>query len=235
MQKMFWIVGMWLVGIAGGHALTPDAPETLTYDVYWGFVRMGGATLTYVPEGKAYTLKAEVKDETPLIELHDVWQSKGLHGREPFEPQVYSVKQAENTYRADKTLTFDRKAGTVSYVNNLNPADKAKPIEVGDARDALATIYNWRMGGLDEVQKPAEVTIVNLKRPVVLRRDAGTRTTLKTATREYRVWKVNMRTVKDGKPSKDSWTVYLTDDARLVPVQVVAATKFGTFRATLKD
>ncbi len=235
MQKLFWTLGMWLVGIASGHALTLEAPETLKYSVYWGFVRMGDATLTYVPQGKAYTLKAEVKDTTPLIELHDIWQSKGMHGAEPFEPQVYSVKQAENSYRADKTLTFDRKAGRVTFANNLNPQDTTEPMPLNGARDALATIYNWRLGGLAEVQKPAEVTIMNLKRPVVLRRGAGKRTEIKIGNRELKVWKVDMRTVKDGKPSKDSWTVYLTDDVRLVPVQVVAATSFGTFRASLKD
>lgn len=235
MQKLFWIVGMWLVGIAGANALTLDAPETLKYRVYWGFVRMGDATLTYRPQGKAYTLTADVKDETPLIDLRDTWTSRGVHGATPFEPQVYSVKQAENSYRADKTLTFDRKAGTVAFKNHLDASDKVEPVQVGDARDALATIYGWRLGGLAEVQKSAQVTIVNLKKPVVLKREAGVRTSLKVGNREYKAWKVQMRTVKDGKPSEDGWTVYLTDDAKLVPVQIVATTKFGTFRASLKD
>ncbi len=235
MQKMFWMMGMWLLGIGGAHALTPDAPETLKYRVYWGFVRMGDATLSYQPKGKAYTLTADVKDETPLIELRDTWTSKGVHGATPFEPQVYHVKQAENSYRADKTLTFDRKAGTVAFKNHLDEHDKIEPMQVGDARDALATIYGWRLGGLAEVQKSAQVTIVNLKRPIVLQRDAGVRDTVKIGNRELKVWKVRMRTVKDGKPSKEAWTVYLTDDAQLVPVQIIAATKFGTFRASLKD
>lgn len=233
MKRWIWIVGMWLVGIAPALAFDLKTPEKLDFKVYWGFVRMGDARLSYVPQGDTYTLTAEVKDDSALIDLHDVWQSTGSHAERAFTPHVYHVKQAENTYRADKTMTFDKATKTVIYANRIDASDKAEPLPLTEARDALATVYAWRLGGLGDVKKAAQVPVVNVKKEVVLQRDAGVRTTLKLGNREMAVWKVRMRTVKNGKPSTDSWTVYLRDDASLQPVQIVAATKFGTFRASL--
>jgi hypothetical protein len=176
-----------------------------------------------------------VKDDSRLIDLQDSWESRGNVGKGGvFSPVVYAVKQAENSYRADKTMTFGRD-GKVVYANHVDPTDVAEPVMAGGARDVLATVYAWRMGGVDEVKKAAQVPMVSIKKLVTLQREAGVKTTLKLGNREYTAWKVVMRVIKDGKPGKDIWTVYVKDDANLVPLQIVAATKFGTFRASLAE
>jgi len=242
MQKLIWILGLWLVGIGAGYAATapvapvtaPTAAETLNFRVYWGFLRVGGAQISYVPTSNTYVLRAKVDDSSSLIDMHDTWETQGVHtATRAFVPKVYHVVQAENSYRADKTMTFDAKAGLVRYKNNRDASDVAAPVATGDARDVLSTIFAWRTGGIEEVQKAAETQIITLKKNMLLRRDAGVRTTLKLGNQEYKVWRVTMRTVKDGKPSADSWVVYLKDEPALTPVQIIAATKFGTFRATL--
>lgn len=235
MRKLIWITGLWLVGIGQAFAFDLNAPETLKYNVSWGPIRVGSAQLEYQPAAQgAYTLTAAVKDDSSLIDLNDTWQSLGSHkAGQPFMPAIYSVKQAENSYRADKTMTFDTKSGMVSYLNRIDLGDAVQPFAFEGARDALATAYAWRMGGLPEVQKAAQVSIVTIKKLVVLQREAGVRETLALNGKDIPVWRVRMTTVKDGKTAKDSWTVYLSDDANLTPVQIVASTKFGTFRATL--
>lgn len=243
MQKRIWTMGMWRTGIAIllqmvalplAMAFDLSKPETLNYDVHWGFIRMGGAKLEYLPNGNAYTLRTSVKDDSSLIDLVDSWESRGVHtAARPFVPSIYHVKQAENSYRADKSMTFDAKTKQVVYVNHLAAYDKVEPLPLTDARDVLATIYNWRLKGDEEVQRAAQIEAVSLKRPITIKREAGVRTRLKIGKHKIDTWRVIMRTVKDGKASKDTWTVYLRDDASMVPVQIVAATKFGTFYATL--
>lgn len=237
MRRMIWIMGLWLVGTGNAHALTLEVPETLKYNVYWGFMRVGSAQLDYVPGPGGYVLRARVKDDSSLIDMDDSWESRGSHTADkPFMPRVYSVKQAENSYRADKTMTFDAKGKVVTYVNNIDPSDKVEPLVLTEARDVLATVYAWRLSGVDEVKKAAQVPMVSLKKMITLQRAAGERTGLKLGTRELNVWRVQLKTVKDnGKASKDAWTVYLKDDATLAPVQIIASTKFGTFRASIDE
>ena len=235
MQKFIWILGLWLLGIGPATALDMKTPETLKYNVYWSFVRVGHAQLDYVPGNGTYVLQAVVKDDSNLLDLNDSWESEGAHdAAKPFVPRMYSVKQAENDYRSDKVMVFDAKAKQVVYRNNIDATDKAEPLTLGEARDVLATVYAWRMGGLAEVAHAAETPMVSLKRIITLKRTAGEKTILKIGARTYAAWRVQLTTVKAaGKAGKDTWTVYVSDDVNMVPLQIVAATKFGTFRASL--
>lgn len=243
MQMRFWMMVMWRLSTAfvmllalvpGAKALDLTKPEVLKYGVYWGFVRMGDATLEYMPRDGGYTVRAWVKDDSRLIDLEDSWEARGVHTvARPFGWQVYEVKQSENKYRAHKTMRFDVASGQVKFANLLNAADTSDPLVMGQARDVLSTIYNWRLGGDDEVKRAAKVEAVSLKKPLSILRDAGVQTTLKLNGKSVPVWKVVMRTVTGSKPSKDMWTVYLRDDATMVPVQITATTKFGTFQAIL--
>lgn len=240
MQKLIWILGLWLVGIGQPFAIDVKTPETLNYRVYWGLLRVGDARITYTPTSNTYVLRAVVKDSSSLVDLDDSWESRGVHTpKRAFVPSTYHVKQAENSYRADKAMAFDYVAKRVTFTNNLDSSDKAEPMVLqggnAAARDVLSTVFAWRAGGVDEVQKPARTEVVNLKKLIILQREAGVRTTLKLGNREHKVWRVRLTTIKGDKPAKDSWIVYLRDDAGLTPLQIIAATKFGTFRATLAE
>lgn len=238
MWKLIWIAGLWLVGISPVLALSLETPEALKYNVYWGFVRVGGAQLSYLPGAAGeYTLRAVVKDDSSLIDLHDVWESRGVHtAKRAFVPQLYSVKQAENSYRADKTMVFDAKAKKVVFTNKLDAADKAEPLVLSEARDVLATLYAWRLSGVTDIGHEVATPMVSLKTQLTLKRSKGEKTSIKVGNRDYAVWRVQLQVLKDnGKPSKDSWTVYVSQDADMKPVQIVASTKFGTFRASLSE
>lgn len=235
-----WIctVGLWLVGISSALAFDTSSSEVLRYRVAWGPIGVGKANIVYTPEGKgAYTIRADVKDDSSLIDMNDSWEVKGNHAKgKAFSPTVYHVKQAENDYRADKTMTFDTKAKKVVYANLIDKADVAEPLVLGEARDVLSTAYMWRLGGVQEVKKAARVPMVGIKKAITLQREAGQKTILSLGGHEIPVWQVKMQAIKsDGKVAQGTWTIYLRDDASLKPVQIVAATKFGTFRATLKE
>lgn len=235
MKAWVWSVGLWLVGIGPLAAMDITQPETLRYRLYWGPLTVGYAQLEYVPQGDRYRVKAEVKDDSRLIDLHDVWQVEGQHtAKRAFVPEVYKVKQAENNYRADKAMVFDRKAGQVVYTNYLDPSDTAEPLVLGEARDVLSTVYAWRQASDAEIGKAERLPMVSLKREIVLTRTAGEKVRLNVAGKPVAAWKVTMRVIKNGKPSKDVWTVYVSDEVQRTPLEISAATKFGTFRAVLK-
>lgn len=235
MNVWVWIMGLWLVGIGTAAALDVSKAENLRYGVYWGFLNVGDATLSYTPSGQAYTLRAEVRDDSALIDLHDVWQSEGSHtAARAFVPAVYKVVQVENAYRSDKTMVFDRKAGKVVYTNHLDATDVAEPLPLKEARDVLATVYAWRVAGETDVTRAARVPLVSLKREIVLDRKAGVLDKVLINGRNLPAWRVEMRAIKAGKPARDLWTVYVSNDAARVPLKIVAATKFGTFTALLK-
>ncbi len=235
MKRWVWIMGLWLVGIGSAHALDLKAAETLRYRLYWGPVAVGDAQLEYVPQGDRYTLKAEVVDDSSLIELHDVWHTTGRHtAKRAFVPDEYKVVQAENSYRADKSMLFDRKAGKVVYTNRLDASDKGDEVLVSEARDVLSTVYAWRLATDADVGQAARIPMVSMKREVVLERKAGVKDRVQHGGKTVEAWRVEMRVIKNGKPSKDTWTVFVSDDVQRKPLKIVASTKFGTFNALLK-
>lgn len=235
MKRWVWIMGLWLVGI--GHAMAMDvkSAETLRYRLYWGPMAVGDAQLDYRADGDRYQIKAEVVDDSSLIDLHDVWQAEGRHTKaRAFVPDVYKVVQAENSYRADKTMVFDRKAGKVIYTNRRDAADKVDALPLSDARDVLSAVYAWRLVNEADVSKPAQIPMISMKREVVLERKVGVKDRVQIGGQKRDAWRVEMRVIKNGKPSKDIWTVFVSDDAHRVPLKIVAKTKFGTFNAILK-
>lgn len=235
MKTWVWMIGLWLLGTAPVAALDVAKPEMLNFRVYWGPLRVGDAQLSYAPQGKTYSLTASMKDDSALIDLHDTWQSQGQHrGGKVFLPDSYHVVQAENDYRADKTMTFDRKAGKVIYKNNRDASDVAEPLPLEGARDVLATVYAWRVAGMTELGQAARVPVVSLKKTMTLHRSAGVRESVRLDGRDVPAWRVDMRSETNGKPGKDSWSVYVSDSPEMVPLKIVAKTKFGTFRALRK-
>jgi Protein of unknown function (DUF3108) len=235
MKRWVWIMGLWLVGIGSAHALDLKAAETLRYRLYWGPVTVGDARLDYRVDGDRYTVQAEVVDDSSLIDLHDVWQTTGRHTKaRAFVPDEYKVRQAENSYRADKSMVFDRTVGKVVYTNRLDASDKGDEVVVSEARDVLSTVYVWRLATDAEVIQAARIPMVSMKREVVLERKAGVKDRVQHGGKTVAAWRVEMRVIKNGKPSKDTWTVFVSDDVRRIPLKIVARTKFGTFNAILK-
>ncbi len=235
MKLWVWIMGLWLVGIGYAHAMDMKAAETLRYRLYWGPIAVGDAQLDYRVDGDCYTIQAEVTDDSSLIDLHDVWESQGHHTKaRVFVPDLYKVVQAENSYRADKTMVFDRKAKKVVYTNRRDASDKADDVPLSDARDVLSAVYAWRLENEADVSQAAQIPMISMKREVVLERKVGVKDRVQHGGKNIDVWRVEMRVIKNGKASKDVWTVYVSDDVRRVPLKIVAKTKFGTFNAILK-
>jgi hypothetical protein len=232
-----------MFGLSSAWGFDVTAGEVLRYKVFWGPLNVGTAELSYVPQGEpfnqpgGYVLQARVKSETMLMDMDDLWRSVGRHGTHPFTPQRYEVVQRENDYTANKTMAFSGKK--VSYTNHKDPKDTEKPITWnGKDRDPLSTVYAWRFAGQSALESSVSTSVIGLKRPFTLNKQAARKTTLTLRGKTLPVWQVDMVSTsrRAGKePSQTRWTIWLQDDADLTPLQIVGQTKFGTFRAQLEN
>lgn len=241
MLRVILAVGVCLLGTLMGFAAAAfdvNKPESLRYGVYWGPLKAGKASLDYAvgPDG-AYSVTVRAKDGIALLEFDDVWKVDGRHTAvRAFVPGVYQAQQKENDYRADKVVSFDALAKTITYVNRRDASDREPVLAWKDGmRDALSAVYAWRLGGVTEVKRGGTLDVMGLKRPFTLTKQAGVREVIVKGGKKVAVWRVNMTTAVNGKPSKDSWIVRLRDDATLVPVEIVAVNRFGSFKAVLQD
>jgi hypothetical protein len=224
-------------------AAPAPAAESLSYRVSWGPLSVGNATITHQPGSTTgsttpYTLTAEVNDNTILINLHNIWVAQGIHqpGR-TFQSRTYRSTQTENDYRAKKLLTFTPGPGkkqTITYVNELSPADVEPPLVTTPLRDVLSTLFVLRAQGIAAVAQGTSLTVMGTKRPFNLVVSPPVSSTIVLNNQRMPVWQVNLRTVTPGKPSTDIWTIALAQTPALTPVRIVANTKFGSFTATIK-
>jgi hypothetical protein len=232
-----------MLAVAPAWAFDPATGEVLRYQVYWGPLKMGKAQLDYVPQGGAfgkasgYELTAHVWDESSLLDLDDSWRAVGRHSAKAlFTPSRYEVRQAENSYRADKLLEFNPKTRRITYTNRIDPHDTIAPaVWQAGMKDVLSAIYGWRAAGVAEVRRASHARIMGVKRPLTLAKAAGVHETLRRGGKTVAVWRVDITGKPDGKKNSDVWTVRLSDDAALTPLQIDARTKFGNLRAVLDE
>lgn len=241
MLRIILVLGVWLAGTLAPFAVAAfdlGKPENLRYGVYWGPLKAGKATLDYAtgPDG-FYSLVVRAKDSIAFLDFNDVWQAEGHHTRAlPFVSGVYQAQQRENDYRADKVVVFDAVSKTITYTNRRDSSDK-EPVLAwkNNMRDALSAVYAWRLGGVAEIQRGGALDVMGLKRPFTLAKQPGVRERVVQNGKEVAVWRVDMTMSVAGKPSKDRWIIRLRDDASLVPVEIVAINRFGSFKAILEE
>lgn len=243
MIRAILILALWLLGTAGSAwAFDVGQHEVLRYTVQWGFLTAGKADIEYTPGVEKngltpYVLEVRVQDSSILLDMQDSWRSEGHHSAaRPFVPDRYVVVQHENSYRADKVMTFDAVKKQVTYQNRLHDYDKADPVPwEGMMRDAMSAVYSWRLKGAEALGQADRVEVMGVKRPFTLVKGAAKKEQIVLKGKSVEVWSVPFATEVDGKASRDSWVVQLRDDAVLTPVRIVARNKFGTFRAVLKE
>lgn len=230
MRTPFLVAGLWLGCIPGLFAWQ-ESSEVLLYRVSWGPLAIGKAWLEYQPGANgAYAVQARVKDSSMWIDLEDAWRAEGI--RPGWESKIYTAKQKENDYRADKRITFT--PGKAVYQNLLGgEADIPVDLPKG-TRDILSSLYAVRAGGLDALKKPRTMQVMGLKKVFPLEMRAAVR---ESATKNSpAAWRVEMLAHGGSvnKPRTDKWTVWLSDTLALVPVKIEARLKLGTFTANLQ-
>ena len=231
MRRLFILTLVWLMGSGFTPTFAADwfsKGETLDYKVYWGPLRLGKATLKFSSTAGSYNAEALVKGRMPFFSIEDTWSANGTVAKNGLESREYRAIQAENDYRANKRLTFNQKARTMLYENLHDTSEPKITVKLPQgSNDPFSTLYDLRKNGLPKEKWSHEV--MGLKRPFTLTVEPP----VAEEMNDKKLLKVTLHKTDPAKPGVETWHIWLTDDAELVPVQIVAELKVGSFRAVL--
>lgn len=213
-----------------------EAGERATYDVYWDSgpmnVPAGTATIGVAvgePGGRRWEF--ETRAETAS------WVSTFFQARDRFItiadaellPLEHRREIREGRRQVDRTYRYDRTAGTVQT------GEMTLPLGAGSARDALSALYYVRTLPL----LPGTVLAVPMN-------EAGTAMTLQVSVAEpeeidsrggrIRALRIEPRVMRRIERRRAvAITMWLSDDARRVPLRAIVEAGFGTIRLELTD
>jgi hypothetical protein len=228
---------------AGPEKAVPFRPgESLTYDVSWSdYLTAGSATLTVRDKrpsfgSTAYYLVAEGRPTTLLSKLYAVYyKADSLVDAYTLFPQRGSVFSQENGRQRMKETRFDqaRKAATFQMrTATTMTQDQALP---GPTHDGLSALTAMRTMPL----APGASTSFAVSDSGYLYRVTASVTgkeTLQTGLGALPAWKV-VPAIRDtrGQVVGRGIAVWISDDARRLPLRIQAQLPVGAFNLTLRE
>ncbi|MFZ3209785.1 MAG: DUF3108 domain-containing protein [Geobacteraceae bacterium] len=219
------------------HALALTIPEKLTYDLTWTGIKAGTATQEIIAEKDRVRIIStarsadwlsvffEVEDliETTLIRIPG--QSLGL-------PRTYRMNIREGNHRRDREIRFDHEAGKAQYIDHL--VNENVELEITrNTYDLYTGFYYVRSIPL-EVGKSVFISILDGKELYNLEVQTLRKERIKTALGEFNTIKIKPVMKSEGIfQKKGNIYIWLTDDARRLPVKMQSKVFIGSVTATL--
>ncbi len=212
-------------------------PEKLVFDLTWTGIKAGTATQEIVKENGVTKIISTARSADWLSvffpvedRIETVLANSKTAG--PGLPITYNMKIHEGKTRRDKEITFDHAKKTALYVDRMNGEKKSFDIEK-DTLDTLSSFYYLRSMPL-EIGKSVFVTVFDGKRLWnteirVLRREK-----IKTDLGRFDTIVVQPLMKAEGIFDKrGDMFIWLTDDARRLPVKMKTKVPVGSVTATL--
>ncbi len=217
------------------------AGEVLTYDVSWTrFVTAGTATLSVrdrrgMGAGKsAYYVVAEAKPSSLVENLYHVYyKAESLFDTETLRPSMATIYSDEKGRKRRRVMTF-RPGNVADYEVQMASTVKSQFTTQPSTLDPLSVLYVLRTLPLKEGQATT-VPFANNGRNYRLRLVVGRRESIKTALGQVQAWKLTP-TVQDdkGQPATTrNITLWMSDDARRLPLRMEVDLPVGAFALTL--
>ncbi len=216
--------------------------ESLSYDVSWSsFVTAGTATVT-VREKKpsynsvAYYIVAEGRPTSLLSHLYSLYyKADTLLDAYDLLPQRGSVFSQENRRQRMKVTLFDQPAHKIHYeMRTTQMLRQDKPIPP-NTQDALSAIYDLRTMPL----KPGMTVTLPISdsgTTYTARIPIGQREMVRTGLGDIAALKLTpVITDPKGQAIGRGTTVWISDDARRLPVKMSAQLAVGSFNLTLRE
>lgn len=241
------LVAAAVLAIPAGPTAQTDRPvpfkvgETLTFDVSWtSFVTAGTATLA-VKERRAmgagrsaYYLVAEGVPTSMLSKLYQLYyKAESLLDTRTLLPVMATVYSDEGGRTRHKTTTF-KGNGTAQYqIKTASTATSTVRVAT-TAQDPLGAIYVLRALPL-KAGLSLPIPMTDSGKAYTMRVKVIGRENVKSALGTLPAWKVAI-TVTDaaGKTADDgNLTVWISDDARKLPLKFMAGLAVGSFQLTL--
>lgn len=216
------------------------AGEKLTYDVSWSsYVTAGSATLTIVEkkpsyDSVAYYIVAEGQPGTLLSKLYDLYyKADTLLDAYSLLPQRASTFSKEGRRQRMKTTMFDHRTNIANYEVKTRTVVTRDLKVPAYSQDPLGAVYVLRALALkagDRFSVPICDGGQTYKVDIVV----GAPEPVKTGIGEVRSWKITPALPKEQAATARRLTLWLSDDARRLPVKMQAQLAVGTFDLTIR-
>lgn len=216
--------------------------ETLNYDVSWSSYLTAGTAVMAVKEKKpsftstAYYIVAEGRPTPLLSTLYTLYyKADTLLDSYTLLPQRGSVYSEEGKRHRFKTTRFDRAAQKVFFESKADTTSHvdfpASPV----TQDVLSAIYVLRAIPLkagDRMTMPVSDNGLTYK----VQLDVGAAERVKTPMGELAAWRVKLSISDDkGRPVGRNVAIWISDDARRLPVKLQADLSVGSFNLVLRE
>ena len=218
--------------------------ETLSWDVSWSSYLTAGTAVATVKEKKpsfnstAYYIVAEGRPTPLLAKLYTLYYKiDTLLDSYTLLPQRGSVYSEEGKRHRFKTTQFDRAAKKVFFEYKADTTAKTDFPTSPVAQDALSAIYVLRaipFKAGDRMTMPVSDNGLNYK----VQFDIGALEQVKTplGAHSASAWRVNLSVFDDkNTPVGKNVAIWMSDDARRLPVKMQADLTVGSFVLSLRE
>jgi len=216
--------------------------ETLTYDVSWSAFLTAGTVVATVgdkqPSGDstAYYIVAEGRPAPLVSRLYPLYYKLDtLLDAFTLLSHRGSIYAEEGSHRTLRTTTFDRGAQTASFEHQASTTTRAEFSIPPGVQDLLSAVYALRAMGLKpggRIQLPVSNDGITYRLQVAV----ASPERVKSGIGDVSAWKLSP-TVDDASSPLVGRNIgiWLTDDARRLPVKLQSDLPVGAFVLTLRD
>jgi len=228
---------LFLLFVTAAPAAAFTVPEKLVYDLTWTGIKAGTATQETIDEGEMIRIVSiarsadwisvffPVEDRVESLLTKAPPQQIGL-------PKDFQMKIQEGKHRRDKEVIFDHAKGKAQYFDHLNKEKAELNIEK-NTYDTYSSFYYVRTLPL-EVGKSVYVSILDNKQLWNVEVQVLKKEKLDTILGEVNTIKIKPLIKSEGIfQKKGEIYIWLTDDARRIPVKMQTKVTIGSVTATL--
>ena len=214
-----------------------NVPEKLVFDLTWTGIKAGTATQEIIEEKDSMRVVSTARSAdwiSVFFPVEDRVESVLTKVPPPLLglPKNYRIKTREGNHRKDKEIVFDHEKGKAVYINHLGK-EKLELAINGNTYDAYSSFYYLRTLNL-EVGKSVYVSILDNKELWNVEVQVLKKEKLKTILGEVNTILIKPLIKSEGIfERKGEIYIWLTDDARRIPVKMKTKVAIGSITATL--
>jgi hypothetical protein len=247
----FWIfaIGFWLLTGAVTSAALSSAqpplpvlptfavPEQLSYAISWTGIPVGESTLAVqesvdAEQSGAYHFVSISRSNHILRLLYPVkTRIDSVVEKERFLPIRYTMTGRQGFKTRNRELRFDQASHQVELV--MDGVSRIYPT-VEAVQDPLSALYYYRATATMRAGETVHIPVHDRKRPKEIVVTAGPVETVKTEAGTFQAVRLNVKQEEEGLFLHDGdITVWITADARRLPVRMEGRVAIGTVTAEL--
>jgi len=233
----FFSLALCFVLIWAPQAFALNVPEKLVYDLTWTGIKAGTATQEIIEEKDLIRVVSTARSAdwiSVFFPVEDRVESLLTKVAPPLFglPKNYRIKTREGNRRKDKEIIFDHGKRQAVYIDHLNGGQVEVAIN-GNTYDVYSSFYYVRTLPL-EVGKSVFVSILDNNELWNVEVQVLKKETLKTKLGEVETVLIKPLIKSEGIfERKGEIYIWLTDDARRIPVQMKTKVMIGSVTATL--